>query len=513
MFRKIVAVILLVCYCLVCWGCYSNKQVPVSQAIANPTYRIAKVIRTDGEIVSFYPHQPTDYYTGQKRWGVLQDSTVGGWIREGGREAYVEIPFSDIHTLVIRKFDAWQTAFASFMIPIGLLVVAVAIALATKDSCPFVYSYDGSQYWFDGEPYGGATCPGLQRTDYCRLDSLRPVDGRYRLLLTNEVDETQHTDEIKLWVVDHPADVQVLPDGDGQLYTLGSIEKPRWVTASDGSDESLWLKTNDLLWWESDKLMRDPKDPASLRDSLTLCFPKPVEADSAKLVVTAGTTLWGSQMLKQYEELWGDQLEVWHGAIANPLGRQMLEIWNHREEVYSLQVRVWANGNWVERGEILGGGPFLVEDRVVPLNLEGVVGDSLCILLTPPTGFWQMNSFAMDYSPEIPIRVQEIAPDSALGHQGDDIRAILASSDGIYYSAPDVGQTAELSFIVPSSNEYSARTVFIKASGYYDIHHSAVSAKQDSIINRINYEPGYFTRYAMEKYQAWYESNLTARGK
>ena len=78
-------------------------------------------------------------------------------------------------------------------VAVGTIVVIAAVVAATKQSCPFVYSWDGTRYVFDAEPYGGAIARGLEKDDYSELGQLREADGRYKLRMTNEVDETQMT--------------------------------------------------------------------------------------------------------------------------------------------------------------------------------------------------------------------------------------------------------------------------------------------------------------------------------
>jgi len=123
-----------------------------------------------------------------------------------------------------------------------------------------------------------------------------------------------------------------------------------------------------------------------------------------------------------------------------------------------------------------------------------------------------MNRFAVDYSSDMTVRVQEIVSDTAIGHENNDLLEILSSCDQHYYSAPEVGQTAKLQFTAPEPVDGMTRTVFAKVSGYYDIHHSGTFAKQDSIINRINYEPGYFVSYSLEKYIEWEKATLAECG-
>lgn len=76
---------------------------------------------------------------------------------------------------------------------VGAIGVAAIIVAATKESCPFIYSWDGQQFVFDGEPYGAAITKGLERDDYSELRRLMPDKGLYRLMISNGVDETQYT--------------------------------------------------------------------------------------------------------------------------------------------------------------------------------------------------------------------------------------------------------------------------------------------------------------------------------
>ena len=50
---------------------------------------------------------------------------------------------------------------------LGALAVAGIIIAATKSSCPFVSAYDGEQFALQGEIFGGAIYPHLERHDSC----------------------------------------------------------------------------------------------------------------------------------------------------------------------------------------------------------------------------------------------------------------------------------------------------------------------------------------------------------
>ncbi len=517
MWHKIVTVIVLMAFCMTC-GCYNRRITSPAQLKPHRQYAITSAVLADGQYVKFVNEygygkvrQPSDPNWG---WPTVTDTLLTGWTKnESGDIRAFSTPLSNVRNVEIQSVDVANTIFATLG---GIVIVAGIvglIALATKESCPFIYSYDGARYEFDGEPYGGATCPALQRTDYCALDSLQPVNGEYRLLLTNEVDETQHTDELTLLAVDHPPDVRAVLDSYGNVHTVSSPLPVIRVEDSRGTDLTRWFAANDALAWESDLRTRHPENPSDMRDSLRITFPRPAGATQVKLVINAGTTLWGSQMLKQAEELWGDQLSAWQSSLAEPRTRFGLESWNRREEGYTMTARLRVRDAWEPRGEILGGGPFVTETRIVPLDLEGIEGDTIELLLTPPAGFWQINWLAIDNSPDAPVTVHEISASSAVGHGRRDIRDALRTTDGVYYTAPETGQTARLTFAVPDLADGMARTVFARVSGYYDIHHATLAAKQDSVLRRVTEEPNYFARLSLERFQTWYADQMAFRSR
>lgn len=494
MLRKPITWCTLVCFIITLFGCtgYSRRDISRDELTLQES-KICEVVTSTGEVYVFQEDADWNYAR-------FQDSTIVGTLEDG---ELITVPMSQVTRITVLRVDAVKT----FLYVVGgtLLVVGVValIVLATKESCPFVYSYDGERYVFDGEPYGGAICEGLKRTDWARLEHLKPVDGTYRLLLTNEVDETQFTDEFKLWVIDHRPEVEVALDAFGHVYTVAQRVKPAKITGNHGNDLRLWLGENDKRIWESDMRSRSSEDPGDLRDSLRLTFTKPADVHAARLVVSGGTTLWGSQMLKRMTELRGETIPQWYEGMKSVENRNLLDLWNVREELYHLQVRVRVGDGWQTRGVILGGGPFVTEERVVPLDLRGAEGETVEILLTPAVGFWQLNSFALDYTTTEDVEVREIEAEKAAGDEGEDLLSLLSATDSRYYAAPRSGQSASLTFAVPADKPGTRRTVFAKASGYYEMHMTASGPPRMEILNRIALEPGYPATFAVGEYLQW----------
>jgi hypothetical protein len=422
-------------------------------------------------------------------------------------QTMTSIPLSQVEMLWVRKVNGPLTFLASASAIIGVAAGIYAglylIWILTKESCPFIYSFDGERYVFDAEPYGGAICEGLKRTEWCELENLKEVDGRYKLRLTNEVDETQYTDELTLVAVDHPAEILVVPDEKGTFHRLAKPAPPVRAYDQNGRDISPQVQKKDWIYWKT------PEDEISSsrnswKDELVFEFPKPEGAKKVKFLFNGCNTLWGSQMIKRLLELNGTGVQEFYREVnaSGPAFFQRQQ-WTLREELFRLQVRVETAGQWKSKGLLLGGGPFISEDRVYILDVGDVPGDVLKIKLTPPVGFWMINRVAVDYSDDLTVVGTEIAAAEASDHQGRDIREALSLTDGRYFAMPRTGDWAEISFIAPPRKAGGERSIFARVSGYYDIHLKAQGEPQTELLENFRTKPGSVIQYACREYQKW----------
>jgi hypothetical protein len=367
-----------------------------------------------------------------------------------------------------------------------------------------VYSFDGRQYVLDAEPYGGATAPGLKRTEWDTLQFLAEHQGEYRLKVTNEVDETQYTDELKMVIVDHPANVSAVPDEGGTVHAIAAPHPPTLASDSRGRDIRPLVAENDWVYWQTRDRDVDPGLTSGTKEQLTFTFPKPPGAQRAKLVFNGGNTLWASHMVKRFLSLHGRNLEDYYASLSAPgptlLGLQALTL---REELYRLHVRVRTGDGWVSKGTLVGGGPFVSDDRVYVLDVRDVPGDVLTLRLTPAVGFWMINSLAVDYIDGVPLSTREVAASRAVDPRGTDLRPLLAATDNRYMVFPDTGDSADVVFPAPPRRPGFARTVILKTSGYYDIHMGPMGDPQPDTLMRIRTEPGFAVRLGWQEYLTW----------
>jgi len=488
--RRAIALVLTVLLTLS--GCMVHKVTQVPAASVPQTLpdkeRIVGITTMKGEDVRFDDPGAT-----------IVSGTLHGWVKK----VVYELPTDQVQRYWLDKeqVSTGRTIGLVAGIAVGTIVALAAIALATKQSCPFVYSWNGTRYVFDAEPYGGAIARGLEKDDYSELGQLQAEDGRYKLRVTNEVDETQMTNLTELWVVDHPAGTRVVPDIQGKLHTVSTPQELLAARDADGRDLLPWLRSTDRLIWEPPSV---PDASGSLQGDITMTFPKPADAKQVKLIVNAATGLWGSYMIKQMVALRGRDVGKFYLAVNHSQSaRKALSDWELREQLYQLKVYVEESTGWEVRGVLPGTGPFISKDRILPLDVSHVQGDQLHIRIHPPAGFWALNSFAVDYTADRPVSVQTVKPTSAQDLQGKNVLPELVSTDGRYLAMPNIGDTADLSFVAPPRKEGSERAVFLHSRGYYKLHLPGTGEPNKKTLQAFEKVPGSAARFAAEQFGQW----------
>jgi hypothetical protein len=348
---------------------------------------------------------------------------------------------------------------------------------------------------------------GLERDDYAELESLRPQDGLYRLLLTNEVNERQFTNFMELWVVEHPQGTRVVADEWGALYAVRRPVAPSAAVDARRRDLLPWLRTTDRRIWEP---LPEPAGDGTMRDDIILTFPKPEGATTGRLVARVATGLWGSHMIREMLELRGRDIGAWYASLdSSQAAYDSLFAWIRREELFILALLVEESDGWRARGTLPGGGPFITETRLVPLDLSRVPGQELRIRIRPPRGFWALNSFAMDYGEDEAIRVDTMPVRSARDHHGIDVRSYLEAADERYHAMPETGDWSELTFDVPPPTPGMARTVFLHSRGYYRLNLAEEGPANHALLREIEQVPDAGARLAAERYR---QARLARRG-
>jgi hypothetical protein len=462
----------------------------LNKVISDSTILISKLILKNGSEVEFDSNS-CKYV---KSAYLIKGITV--------EDKYVEIPSEDALYVLLQKVDGVVSFLATIGVILGVLLAAFLIALATKQSCPFIYSFDGEKFVFDAEPLGGAITKGLERVEYSRLSSLKEIDSVYKLRITNEVIETEYIDEMSLFVVDHPLGSKVAVNNDGKVFCYTSSEKILYAKDEVGNDLKNFLIDNDDLAWQT---YMPVKDKRKLKHKINFAFNKKPGAKKAYLLYNAGTTLWGSNMIREMLTLHGNKVED-HYAALDKKGEDYITTMKflQREELYEMKLMMNVNGKFESQALLQGGGPFKTENRVIELDLSKISGDKVEFEVNPAVGFWSLDHFSLIYPEDLIVSSQEIKVSKAVNYDGKEVTGSISQSDEKYHIMPNTGDYFNAEYVAPPLKDGNERTVFMKTKGYYKINFENKQSDPDYVtLYKFLTKPGEVIRFSSERYQQW----------
>ncbi|GAB3294771.1 hypothetical protein GCM10027511_08070 [Hymenobacter humi] len=416
-----------------------------------------------------------------------------------GAADQVSIPFAAISRIDLVEKNTGKTT-ASYVLgtlatTMGAFVILIVIVALTKSSCPFVYAYDGHEYAFVGEAYGGAIFAPAERNDYLPLPAIRPENNRYQLKISNELKERQYTNLAELWVVQHPAGTQVLLDQRGQPHTLSRPLPPTQARSLGGQDCTAQLQATD-----HSAVLFNEEVPGTAPNEVVMSFAKPAGARGGKLVLHAQNSLWldylyGAFIEKfgAYYNTWADQQRTQPAAINRQWGL---------DQSIPLKVYVEAGEGWQLAETIPTIGPLASRDLVVPLDFAGNASRQVRVKLACGFMFWEVDYAALDCSPNAAVQLENCRLKSAITERGADARAQLLADDARYLAQPRPGAVVTLTYEsqLPATDAQTRRTAFLRTKGYYE--HIRDFKGLPNLPDLYSFQkPGRFVEFSKERYR------------
>lgn len=378
----------------------------------------------------------------------------------------ISIQTKDIKKIEVYDKDNGATVaswiFGSLGVGIGAFAVLLVIVALTKSSCPFVYSFDGTDFLLSGEIFSGAIQPGLERDDYLPLPAISPVDGTYSLKLTNEVHEIQSVNIAELVCVDHPDNLSVLIDKYGTVNTFHNPAPPVAAINGSGKDILSVIEAKDTLNYSGDEKATGNKGI----EEIIMKFIKPSDCQSAKLVIRAKNSFWLDLLFTKFHKLFGEKYETFtkkqESAPCEKLNRFLLD------QKIPLSVYLERDGQWQFVDYFNIAGPMALRDDILPLNLTGFNSDTVNLKLVTGFLFWEVDYAGMDFSKNERVIPSAVPAKSILDKNGTDFRDLLCCKDKNYLVLKEVGDEVLLHFDKPELQN-TCRTAFLHTSGYYKI--------------------------------------------
>lgn len=377
----------------------------------------------------------------------------------------------------------------------GILVVGIVgyfIAMATKESCPFVYAYDGTDFKFEGEIYSGAIYPSLERHDYLALPNLQPANNEYYIKLTNEVKEIQYTNLAELVIIDHETGSEVLIDKFGTIHTLTTIQQPQQAQSLNGEDVSEIIAEKDNRIYVGNLERQEDK----LMDGMVLNFTKNVGADSANLVIRAKNSPWLDYVFGYFCNLHGDFHEQWR-AMQKSAPATQLQRWAQDQGI-PLSVYIEKNGEWQFVDYFNLAGPMAQKNDVLTLDISEIQSDEIRVKLEYGFAFWEIDYVALGFSTIVALDEQTVSLTSAVDQDGDDMSDLLLQDDDQYQVLSEAGQQVSIQFPVPQTDPAMKRSIFLHSKGHYEAIRNPEGTPDMTFLNSFR-QPGRFIEFSNEQ--------------
>jgi hypothetical protein len=377
----------------------------------------------------------------------------------------------------------------------GIFVLIGIIVLLTKSSCPFVYTHNGEGYEFTGETYGGAIFAPLERDDFMPLPSIVPTEEEYRLRITNELKEKQYTNLAELWVVQHPAEAEVLVDNKGIVHTYSQLQAPVQVLSVSGESclEQVRIKDKASYLFNEDTPDNQPTE-------LILTFDKPAQATQGKLVLHAQNSLWLDYLFGEFTKKFGSYYNTW-AAGQKEESYEKLYQWQTGQGI-PLSVYLETSRGWELVDHIESVGPLASRDLVVPVNLSGVeVKEQIRLKLASGFMFWEVDYAGIDYTADMPVTLKKCKPATAINEKGQDMSLALSQKDDLYLQQLQPGTAVTITYqpALPAVSGTKLST-FLHTRGYYE--HVREYEGAPDIPELISFrKTGRFIEFSKEKYR------------
>lgn len=406
---------------------------------------------------------------------------------------WVSIPVSSISKIEIYDKDTAATVGSFFLgslgIAAGAFAIIVIIVALTKQSYPFIYTWDGENYTFAGEIYSGSIHKPLERNDYLKLPTYTGQQT-YSLKISNEVREIQHTNLLELLVFDHPGNTDVLLDKYGKVTTLGKAVAPTLATNLEGENVTALVALKDKLFYQSNSNKRE----LPLKDGVIMEFPSQGNAKTAHIAIHAKNSIILDYMMEKFNNLFGSNYHQFmnkqrHSTFAK------LNQWPLDQNI-PLSLYVERNGKWEYADYYNVAGPMAFKDDVLSIPLNGHETDPLRVKLEFGNFLWEIDYVAVDYSPEMQVTSRTIPVKMAVTGEQKDVAGLLTKDDSKYFTQPTMNDQAVVTFDLPALTDQS-RTIILHSKGWYEILMDP-KGKPDMEYLKAFRQPGRFNQFTNE---------------
>ncbi|GEO09824.1 hypothetical protein SAE01_23200 [Segetibacter aerophilus] len=464
----------------------SKLDTPHTVYVNKPKYRVYKPSKGQSQVLTemhLYSKDATSY--------ALSEPLV--------------LPIAEVSKIELVEKDVAgttaSTVFSLLGVTLGAFALLIVIVALTKSSCPFVSGYDGNDFKLQGEIYAGAIYPALKRDDYLPLQ-LKPLEGKLQVKISNELQERQYTDLAELWTIEHEKDVDIVPDEQGNLYSVAKGEIPSTATVN-GRNVLTEVSQKDETYFP----FNNEKEGGI--SELEVTFSKPHESKEGKLLLHLKNSYWLDYIYGELIQHMGGYFNKWSKLQKNKSAEQLVK-WKN-EQAIPLTIEMKTATGWKEVKTLTTVGPVAYREMAIPLNISESEGAQITLRLSSGFMFWELDRVAIDYTPARAYTVRKLKPVSAIDELGKDVSSLLLAKDNQSLNQPIPGNVATISFDANTPKSDKSLTYILHTSGYYEHVRSFKGMADIKFLKKFK-EPLALSKFSMERYHQ-INSSLATKSK
>ncbi len=483
-------------------GCYSSETLQADKVKGSLDYNKVTIIITEDNGTT------CQYQLLKNNPGTIKNDTLLGKALKISEDTELDkskiynlkIPVSKIKYMEVENFSTSKTILLTAGIAGAVAIIAAISSNGSSGSsetsgwlksdgtfrnfsCPLIYTLGDEGYKLESETFAGAVFKGIERTSYDILSNIKPIKGVYKMRLVNAREETEYVNKFKLITVDHSPDVSIIPNAAGKIHTISNLIRPINAFNKNGDNIINIINNEDERLYESNLENVDVNNEKDLVDYVTVTFPKPLDAESVKIIVSGLNTKLAYFALEKIFAFQGNKRISWYNCLdSDTTERTKFIQWLTREGM--LHFAIWNGETWSERGVVPDVGPGVEKTQITILNLFDIPGDKLIVKASFRTGLWRLNNIAVDYSSDSQYKIQELSSISAINEKGENISSLIAESDSSYY-VTFIGNQADICFPVPKKAHEHSRTIIALTKGFYNQWGAANEKTEPQIVDQI----------------------------
>jgi hypothetical protein len=407
------------------------------------------------------------------------------------KDGVFTLPVDKIQRIEVLQKDGGRTVASHMLGAVGILgaIAAGALVIVALTSCPFVSPYDGEEFSLQGELYGGAVYPQLSRNDYVRLKMGPTPDGNLQLKISNELKEVQHTDLAELITITHSKEVEIIPDQDGNIYSIKAARQPLSAYTKNKID------VTDLLATKDGRIME--MNDSTSENAVTLRFTKPPHANNGKFILTIKNTFWLDRLYGKMLEGFGSYYSTFAANQKNKTADQ-LNKWTAEQKI-PLTVSIKTKHGWKQVAALKTTGPVAFRDIIVPLDLSGIAEPFVEIQISSGFMFWELDYVAMDYSENEIFAIEKQLPANATDETGKNVSNELGAADGDHLVQPEPGNVTTITYNYHKPLDGQAQTYILHSKGWYETIRDFQGQPDVTFLQQFKKE-GALARFSLELY-------------